>query len=150
MIYVQGAARTKNPANACFALVEKGFVRLYVSVETLAEVKDVLSRPPLRERFVLTDEMVEAFLADIKNKAETVKNVPSVFTYPRDPKDEKYINLAVEAEADYIVSRDNDLLDLMTGHADECKDFRRRFRPLKVLDPVEFLKIVEESANVQE
>ena len=60
----------------------------------------------------------------------------------RDPKDEKYINLAVEAEVYYIVSRDKDLLDLMTGHTDECKDFRRRFRPLRVIDPAEFLTIV--------
>ncbi len=53
---------------------------------------------------------------------------------------ESYINLAVAAGADYIVSRDNDLLDLMTGHTTECKEFRQRFRPLKVIDPVSFLK----------
>ena len=33
----------------------------------------------------------------------------------------------------------------MTGHADECKEFRQRFRPLRVIEPVEFLKLVEES-----
>jgi predicted nucleic acid-binding protein len=43
---------------------------------------------------------------------------------------------------DYLVSRDKDLLDLMTGHTDECKDFRRRFRQLKIIEPVEFLKMV--------
>jgi predicted nucleic acid-binding protein len=59
--------------------------------------------------------------------------------------DEPYINLAVEAEADYIISRDKDLLDLMTGYTEECKDFRRRFRPLKVIAPVEFLKELEQT-----
>jgi hypothetical protein len=36
--------------------------------------------------------------------------------------------------------RDEDLLDLMTGHTTECKEFPRRFGPLKVIGPVEFLK----------
>ena len=58
-----------------------------------------------------------------------------------DPKDEPYINLAIAADADYIVSRDKDLLDLMTGHTKECKEFRRKFRSLKVIEPQEFLKI---------
>lgn len=56
--------------------------------------------------------------------------------------DEKYLNLAVAVQAAYLVSRDKDLLDLMTGHSDEGKDFRRRFRPLKIIEPVEFLKTV--------
>jgi predicted nucleic acid-binding protein len=64
-------------------------------------------------------------------------------TYPRDPKDEKYVNLAIVAEADYIVSRDHDLLDLMTDFADEAKEFRQRYRPLKVIEPTEFLQIIE-------
>lgn len=96
MIYVQGAARIKNPANVCFELVETGAVELYLSQETLAEIEDVLARPKFRKRFItLTDEMIEAFLNDIKSKAKILKNVPSFFKYSRDPKDEKYINLAV-------------------------------------------------------
>jgi len=145
MIYVQGAARIKNPANACFELVEAGIVELYLSRETLEEIEDVLTRPKFRKRFpILTDEMIAAFLSDIKSKVKIFKNVPSVFKYPRDPKDEKYINLAARAKADYIVSRDNDLLDLMTGFDDESKEFRQRFRPLKIVAPVEFLRIIRE------
>jgi putative PIN family toxin of toxin-antitoxin system len=130
MIFLQAVARTKSLANACFTLVK--------------EIEDVLTRPKFRNRFPsLTDEMIEAFLKDVKENAVIVKNVPAVFSYTRDPKDEKYINLAVESEADYIVSRDKDLLDLMTGYTNECKDFRRRFRGLKIVQPIEFLNIVE-------
>jgi hypothetical protein len=32
------------------------------------------------------------------------------------------------------------LLDLMTGHTDDCKEFRQRFRTLKVIEPVDLLK----------
>lgn len=145
MIYVQGAARTKNPANACFELVESGAVKLFLSRETLVEIEDVLTRPKFRARFrTLTDEMIEAFLDDIKRKAVILKNVPSHFKYSRDPKDEKYINLAIETEADYLVSRDKDLLDLMTDISVEGKEFRQKSRPLKIIEPLEFLKIMAE------
>lgn len=145
MIYVQGAARIKNSANVCFELVETGAVELYLSRETLAEIEDVLTRPKFRKRFItLTDQMIEAFLNDIKSKAKILKNVPSFFKYSRDPKDEKYINLAVEVKADYIVSHDKDLLDLMTGIDIESKEFRQRFRPLKIVEPTGFLKIIAE------
>ncbi len=51
-----------------------------------------------------------------------------------------YLNIAVETEAVFLVSRDNDLLDLMTDFTDEAKDFRRRYRLVNILNPVEFLK----------
>jgi hypothetical protein len=41
------------------------------------------------------------------------------------------------------MSRDRDLLDLMTGHTDDCKEFRQRFRTLKVIQPVDLLKEIE-------
>ncbi len=69
--------------------------------------------------------------------------MPSVFKYPRDPKDEKYINLAVEAEARYIISRDNDLLDLMTSFDESGKEFRQKFRLLKIIEPIEFLRVIQ-------
>ena len=58
-----------------------------------------------------------------------------MFTLDRDPKDEIYVNLAIEAGASYLVSRDKDLLDLMND-----PDFRSRFPGLTILDPVAFLK----------
>ena len=85
---------------------------------------------------------MNALVSRVLEKATVVEEPPRRFNYARDPKDEKYINVAVEAEASYIVSHDQDLLDLMTGHTDECKDFRRRFRSLKIIEPAEFLKTV--------
>jgi predicted nucleic acid-binding protein len=91
----------------------------------------------------ITGERVDALITRVAEKGAIVETVPQHFSYVRDPRDEKYINLAIEVEADYIVSRDQDLLDLMTGYTDECKDFRRRFRSLRIIGPVEFLKSVE-------
>jgi uncharacterized protein len=142
-VLLQAAAREKSAAAKCLNLAESGLIRLYVSREVLTEVEDVLNRPEIRAHFPdLSDEIVGAFLKRLRKISVLVQPVPKKFSYPRDEDDEPYINLAVEAGADFIVSRDRDLLDLMTGHDDECKEFRQRFRPLKVIEPVEFLKLL--------
>jgi putative PIN family toxin of toxin-antitoxin system len=144
-VFLQAAARERSVAAKCLNLAESGFIRLVVSREVLTEVEDVLNRPEIRAYFPdLSDEIVGAFLKRVQKLSILVRPVPKKFSYPRDEDDEPYINLAVEVGADFIISRDKDLLDLMTGHTDECKEFRQRFRPLRVVEPEEFLKIVRE------
>lgn len=140
-ILLQAVARKTGPAAACLRLAEEGFVHLRLSEEILTELWEVLKRPTIRSRYPeLTDEIVEDFLKGLRSTAEITSDVPKRFSYPRDSDDEPYLNLAIEADADCLVTRDRDLLDLMTGHTDECKEFRRRFRALKVIGPIEFLK----------
>jgi len=147
-VLLQAAAREKSVAAKCLKLAESGLVQLFVSRETLAEVEDVLDRPGIRSHFPdLSDEIVGAFLKRLQKHSVLVRLVPQEFSYPRDEDDEPYLNLAVAAGANFIVSRHRDLLDLMTGYADECKEFRQRFRTLKVVEPVAFLKLLEESKS---
>ena len=125
-----------------FGIYRTSCGRLVISEDILAEIKDVLSRSFLQAKHPnLTVEKVENLIEMLLDKAEFVKEVPKHFTFSRDPNDEPYINLAVETEADYIVSRDKDLLDLMTDYTDEAKEFRQRFRPLKIVAPTELLQI---------
>jgi uncharacterized protein len=145
-ILLQAVAREKGVAAKCLNLAESGLIQLFVSRELLTEVEDVLNRPEIRAHFPdLSDEIVGAFLIRLQKLSIHIRLVPKKFSYSRDEDDEPYINLAVAANADFIVSRDRDLLDLMTGHTGECKEFRQRFRSLQVVNPVELLKFVEES-----
>ncbi|MCI0485207.1 MAG: putative toxin-antitoxin system toxin component, PIN family [Blastocatellia bacterium] len=147
-VLLQAAAREGSAAAACFKLAETGHIRLYVSKATLREVEDVMNRPEVRARFrTLTDERVGAFLAGVRQVGNLVRRVPKTFTYPRDVNDEPYIHLADAAKADYLISRDKDLLHLMTGHSRECKEFRQKFRPLKIVEPQAFLKIFLQNKN---
>lgn len=144
-VLLQAAAREQSVAAKCLNLAESGLIRICVSREVLAEAEDVLNRPEIRAHFPdLGDEIVGAFLKRLQKLSLLVHPVPKKFSYPRDEDDEPYINLAVAAGADFIISRDRDLLDLMTGHADECKEFRQRFRPLRVTEPAELLRLIEE------
>lgn len=148
-VLLQAAAREKSVAAKCLNLAESGLIQICVSREVLAEVEDVLNRPEIRAHFPdLSDEIVGAFLKRLQKLSVLVRPVPKKFSYPRDKDDEPYINLAIAADAGFIISRDRDLLDLMTGHTDECKEFRQRFRPLRVIEPAGFLTILGEREDI--
>jgi putative PIN family toxin of toxin-antitoxin system len=132
VVLVQAAANRHGPAAACLRLVDDGRLALIASPPTLAELGEVLRRPRLRERLrTLTPEVTGAFLEELSRKVVTVTDVPARFTYPRDPKDEPYVNLALAAGARYLVTWDRDLLDLMEDNPAGI-DFRKRFPDLEV------------------
>jgi putative PIN family toxin of toxin-antitoxin system len=143
MIYLQAAIRHGGPAAAVLRWCESGQITFFVSEDILNEVRDVLLRPEVRRKNRnLTQERVEEFLAHLSEKAVLVTEVPSLFSYERDPKDEKYVNLAVATHAQYLVSRDKDLLDLMND-----PDFRQRFPHLTILDPPAFLRALSSQGS---
>ncbi len=99
----------------------------------------MLTRPRTLRRFpLLSPESVEAFLCNTESKAVLLTAVPRAEALPRDPKDEPYLNLALAAKANYLVSRDRDLLDLMKDEG-----FRQRHPDLVILDPVAFLEEID-------
>ena len=144
-IFIQVLLNPKSVAAKCFESIRNRQAVLFVSKDTLIEIRDVVFRPNIISRLPdATAEQIEAFIDEIKNISGYFKTVPKSFKFERDPKDEIIIDLAVFCEADYIVTWDKDLLDLMAGIDIESKEFRQRFRPLKVVEPIEFLRIIEE------
>lgn len=127
----------------CKKLVDDEIITHFLSLDTLEEMRNVMTRPEFMAKFeTVTEKMVETYLQELAKKSTIVKSVSKAFELPRDPDDEIYINLAVQAEADFLVSRDNDLLDLMIAYNTESKEFRQKFRPLRIVEPIEFLRIV--------
>ena len=136
MLFLQAATHEAGPAFACFQLVDEGRLTLCLSPAILAEVRDVLGRPKIRRKFPhLTGERVEEFLARAAAQGVVLDEVPEAFRYARDPDDEPYLNLALAAHAQYLVSRDKDLLDLMADSA-----FRGQYPGLSVVDPAALLR----------
>ena len=143
-VFLQALLSKSGPAVRCLELIEEARIRLVLSEEILTEIKDVLLRPRFRQRNQnLTEAKVESLIEMLLANAEFVENIPKHFAYSRDPDDEPYMNLAIETEAVFLVSRDKDLLDLMTDYTDEAKDFRQRFRKISIVHPVEFLQVIE-------
>lgn len=145
MLFLQATANRHSPAARALDLLDAGEIRLFVSRPILKEVRNVLNRPEVRQQLPgITDEGVAALFDRLRKCAVLVNQIPQVFLYARDPKDEPYINLAVAANAVYLVSRDKDLLDLMRWDLADGREFQRRFRHLRVLDPVTFLREIEQ------
>jgi len=98
--------------------------KLLVSQATIDEVNEVLRRKGF-DKYVLEEERIEFVTALVRDAilveiTETVREC-------RDPKDDKFLELAVCGRAACIVSGDNDLLSL------------HPFRRIPVVTPREFL-----------
>jgi putative PIN family toxin of toxin-antitoxin system len=98
--------------------------RILASDATLMELADVLGRPKF-DAYVTIEER-QTFLRLFGRIAERVQIIHVVRTC-RDPKDDKFLELAANGSAGAIVTGDNDLLAL------------HPFRGIPVLTPTAFL-----------
>ncbi len=139
MVFVQAIA-SRGSAHRCFEEVTSGTMRLLSSVDTLQELRNVLERPELQRKLPgITPRRVQALMHHLCELAVLIEPVPSHVTFPPDPKDEPYLDLAIEGKALCIVTRDRALLRL----ADPCDPLSSaisRWPELQVLVPEDFLK----------
>ena len=144
VVFVQSLISEAGPAARSLELFEQGKFSIAVSRDILFEIREVLSRSTLRQSYPrLTDERVEHLIEVLLYRGKFFRQIRRHYEYPRDPFDEAYLNLAIEARADFLVTRDNDMLDLMKWAREEGREFQRRFRSLKIIDPVAFVKTIE-------
>lgn len=67
---------------------------------------------------------------------------------PRDPKDEPYLNLAIESKARFLVTwNEKHLTYLMNKDTPEGLDFCARFPDLIILDPPAFMRVFNDPAT---
>ena len=142
-VFVQAAANPNGPAMACFDRLAHLNGQLCLSDAILLEIGEVLNRPELRQRLTrLTPIRVGQFLDDVRAAALVIDVIPHAFSLPRDSKDEPYLDLAIAAGADYLLTWNaRHLTYLMNEDSPEGKEFRRRYPKLTITNPVEFLHV---------
>ena len=142
-VLIQAVSNVAGPAGHALGLLERNLIELYISRAVINELRAVLRYPSVRAKLPgLDDGRIDLFIDRLIFRGTLVRHVPRVFEYPRAKQDEPYIDLAAAADADYLVSRDKDLLSLSTDHSSVGKQFRQRFSGLRVVNPVEFLAAV--------
>ena len=122
MVFVQAVA-SRGPAYRCFERVTAIKAPLWMSKDTFAELQHVLNRSDLRRKLPgLTEERVQALLHHLGHLANHVDPVPRTLPFPPDPKDEPYINLAIEARAEVLLTRDIAILALRQIERASCRE----------------------------
>ena len=97
---------------------------ILISFAVLDELEAVMRRPRF-DRYASAEERIN-FLDDLIERAEPVE-ITHRITACRDPKDDKFLELAVSGNASHIISGDRDLLAL------------HPFRHIPILTPAAFL-----------
>ncbi len=116
------------PGQAFRNALQNGQVLL--SLSALEEIAAVMSR----EKFLryVTEKDRDEFLQALVGRARFIEPGAQI-RICRDPKDDKFLELAVSGSADHIISGDADLLALSP------------FRGIEILTPDDFLKRLEDS-----
>ena len=99
---------------------------LLISEATMYELADVLARPRF-DRYVSLDDR-KSFLRRLGQIAESV-SITQLVRECRDPKDDKFLEVALNGRADVIITGDADLLEM------------HPWRGIAILSPVGYLQL---------
>ena len=97
---------------------------LYTCKEILQETTTVMARP----KFKVANEYIAHFIRSIEDIANQISLTGEIQNVCRDSDDDKILECALLADADYIISGDDDLLVL------------EEFRGIKIVTPKEYLE----------
>ncbi|MFO7683988.1 MAG: putative toxin-antitoxin system toxin component, PIN family [Chloroflexota bacterium] len=100
--------------------------RILLSMAVITELNGVLKREKFNK--YLTESERLSFLNVLVHEAEIIQ-ISETISACRDPKDDKFLELAVAGQADAIISGDQDLLAL------------NPFQGISIVDPHQFLQM---------
>ena len=130
-VLISGLLSGRGPPQQVIDAGLAGRYKLVTSLYLVQEVAHVLSYPRIRKRLRLHDDEVQAILSGILAQAKVVPGELELPGITRDPKDDAIVACAVEGQAAYIVSGDDDLLTLQEVQGIQIvtpKDFVERLQ----------------------
>ena len=121
-----------NPHSRCGKIVfsHNKIYQLFVSEPIVIEILEVLHRPELTVKFRRLKSMDYFMVMEILGQAAVIE-IPTIPQVSRDSKDNKFLATAAETKSDYLVTEDNDLLDL------------KEYQGVKIVNTDTFLHILE-------
>lgn len=124
-VIISSSLIVKSTSSKVVRLIEDSHVML-ISEATMEELTQTILRPKFDRYFKPLDTRIE-IISRYFSKAEWIAPSHRV-TICRDPKDNMYLELALSAQADCIITGDEDLLSL------------HPFENISIITPLEFLK----------
>lgn len=110
--FVSSLITRKGPSAGLLQAWREHAYILITSTEILKEVARVLRYPRIARKYSLREEDIKSFLNLIEHEAVILPETIKINVIKDDPDDNKILACALEAQAQYIVSGDNHLLNL--------------------------------------
>jgi len=132
VVFVRALLNLKSvPGRVVFDYADR--YQLVLSTPLVIEILQVMARDEIVGKL---ERRRHTYLEAIAELLETFKHaqavaIPTVLPISRDPKDDKFLATALEAQADYLVSEDGDLLDLV------------EYEGIRIINTATFLGILE-------
>ena len=109
-------------------MVAEGAFQLVTSKEILSELYRVIHYPRIQKQFRASKENIDEFMGLMIEQATLTQGSYSIQKIKEDPTDDMFLTCALEAQADYIVSRDAHLRNL------------KQFQGIKIIDVKSFVE----------
>jgi len=125
-VYISGILFGGNSRRILDLIIE-GKLRLFVTDEILDELRGVLQR----KKFDFPNENIHHVISEIELVSELITPTKHHQVVDRDPDDNIIIDCAVASGSDFIISGDNDLLEIES------------FKSSKIVSPSYFLELIK-------
>jgi putative PIN family toxin of toxin-antitoxin system len=118
-----------------FRFVQSDRFHLYIAEPILDEVRHTLLEVErIRRKYSYTTEEVEEFIQSLRLVSHFVESIPEIYIIERDPEDNKILACAIAIKANYLVTRDLDLLDIGS------------YQSIEIVKPEYFIHLIRESS----
>ena len=129
-ILVRALIKPQGTVGPVLLRLRQGEYTLLYALPLLEELVDVLKRPRIRKKYGLSEQDIQTAVSLILLQGEAVVPNERIIAC-RDPKDDKFLEMAVAGKADVIVSGDEDLLVL------------HPFAGIPIVSPATFLQMLD-------
>jgi putative PIN family toxin of toxin-antitoxin system len=130
-VFVSAILKPNSNPDKVIDLVKQGRITLALSPDILAEIRKVLLYPKIRKELKLTTKEIGEALAQIAQAAIITSGRVRLNAIESDPDDNRYLECAVEVQADFIISGDRHLKDL------------KNFQGIKIVNSATFIAFIE-------
>jgi putative PIN family toxin of toxin-antitoxin system len=129
-VLISGLIRPHGTPGQILERLRSGYIQVVYSIPILLEVIDVLGRPRLRRKYGIQVEDAAALINLIRLRGDLVSPNQQLVDICRDPRDNKFLDVALSGQVEAIVSGDQDLLAL------------HPFQGIPILSPKSFLDLL--------
>jgi len=138
-IIVRGFINLESACGRILRACQRRQVIPLLSRAILSEYREILRRPAILEKYSeLNHPRIGIAIERLLYVSDLHRRIGIHFSFPRDPKDSPFLELAIAASATHIITTDQDMLDLVDGRDDASKRFRQR-TATQVLRPEDFI-----------